>query len=219
MFVFFHVGPDLEWPARLVQSILAHNPGAGIIQVTDADTPAVDGVTRAVPTDGDRQFLMQWRVEAFAQLNLDVPALYLDTDMLVRRPIDPARLLGDADIAMTRRSFARTNWFIPQQRGLDYAEHAGKRLDQVYPYIGCGTITPDAGAWRDLAEMYQALPDRYRAWYGDQEVLREYACGRNIAELPEHHYACLPEHFGLYPDPAILHFKGKRKKLIANFLG
>jgi hypothetical protein len=137
----------------------------------------------------------------------------MDTDMLVRRPVHPEMLLGDAVIAVTRRTFMREAIFNVHQRGQDYSEHANKTLDQVYPYIGCGTITPDGAAWAKLAEMYEALPAKYKAWYGDQEVLRDYVNSLPpfvVQHLPEHQYACLPEHFGAF-SPVIAHYKGNRK--------
>ena len=212
-FVFFHVGPDLTMPTAMVASIRHHNPGAEIIQVTDNVTPTVSGVTWAHPTSGDPEFLMLWRTQAFAALQLAQPALYMDTDMLVRRPVHPEMLLGDAVIAVTRRTFMREAIFNVHQRGQDYSEHANKTLDQVYPYIGCGTITPDGAAWAKLAEMYEALPAKYKAWYGDQEVLRDYVNSLPpfvVQHLPEHQYACLPEHFGAF-SPVIAHYKGNRK--------
>ena len=156
---------------------------------------------------------MLGRTQAFAALQLAQPALYMDTDMLVRRPVHPEMLLGDAVIAVTRRTFMREAIFNVHQRGQDYSEHANKTLDQVYPYIGCGTITPDGAAWAKLAEMYEALPPKYKAWYGDQEVLRDYVNSLPpfvVQHLPEHQYACLPEHYGAF-SPVIAHYKGNRK--------
>ena len=213
-FVFFHVGNDLTMPTAMVASVKKHNPGAEIIQVTDRETPTVEGVTWAHPTSGDPKHLMLWRTQAFAALQLSQPALYMDTDMLVRRPIYPELLLGDALIAVTRRTFMREAIFNVNQRGHDYFEYAGKTLDEVYPYIGCGTITPDGAAWVALAERYAALPDKFKAWYGDQEVLRDYVNAVPpfvVKYLPEHQYACLPEHFASFPHPVIAHYKGNRK--------
>ena len=65
-FVFFHVGPDLAMPARMVESLRRHNPAAEIVQVTDHDTRTVPGVTWTAPTDGDFEYLMLWRTQAFA---------------------------------------------------------------------------------------------------------------------------------------------------------
>jgi hypothetical protein len=213
-FVFFHVGADISQPTAMVASLRRHNPGAEIIQVTDKDTPTIPGVTWAHPTEGNPEYLMLWRTRAFAALQLAQPALYMDTDMLVRRPLHPELLLGDAVIAVTRRSFMREAIFNAKQRGQDYSEHANKTLDAVYPYIGCCTITPDGFAWEQLAEMYDRLEPKYKTWYGDQEVLREYVNRLPpfvVAHLPEHQYACLPEHFGEHPNPVIAHYKGNRK--------
>ena len=216
-FVFFHVGNDLTMPTAMVASIVKHNPGAEIIQVTDHHTPTVPGVTWTHPTTGDLAQLMLWRTTAFAALQLQQPALYMDTDMIVRKPILPAMLLQEAAIAVCRRSFQKDAIFNIAQRGFEYTEHANKTLDQVYPYIGCATITANAKPWMDLAERYQALPEKYKAWYGDQEVLRDYVNGMPsfcVAHLPEHQYACLPEHLDTYKNPAIVHYKGKRKALM-----
>ena len=211
-FVFFHVGPEFEWPVRLVESIHAHNPGAEVIQVTDHATRTVPGVTQTFATSGDPRFLMQWRVDAFASLGMDATAVYMDTDMVVRKPLEPTVLLGRADIAMTRRSFNKDSLFNVTQRGQHYPEYAGKTLDEVYPFIGCLTVTPNSGTWGDLAARYRELPDRFKCWYGDQEVLREYAKTHRVAHLAESDYACLPEHLS-QRDPYVIHYKGARKRL------
>lgn len=215
MFVFFHVGDDIAMPTAMVYSIRRHNPDATIIQISDDRTPAVPGVSRVFVSQGNRQFLMQWRTNAFAELGLTEPAMYMDTDMIVRHPINPAAVL-EGVVAMTRRDFNRDAVFNPRQRGQDYSEYTGKTLDEVYPYVGCCTITADWGVWADLAEMYNVLPDKFRVWYGDQEVLREYAKRVKVQDLPESYYACLPEFLGEHPDPAIVHYKGARKALMFN---
>ena len=211
MFVFFHVGDDLSLPTGLVRSILAHNPDAEIIQVTDRETPTVPGVTWSRATEVDRQYLMLCRTGAWADLGLDEPALYLDTDMVVNAPIDVVRALGEGSVAMCRRSYNREAIFNTRQRGLEFPEYAGKTLDELYPYVGCCTITRDAGVWADLTEMYYVLPPKFWRWYGDQEVLREYARHHSVVDLPESLYAGLPEFGG---KPLITHYKGQRKHLL-----
>lgn len=216
MFVFFHVGDDIAMPTAMVFSIRRHNPDATIIQVSDHQTPAVPGVSRVFVTQGNRQFLMQWRTNAFAELGLTEPAMYMDTDMIVQKPIHPDNLLADAHIAVCRRHFGRGAFFNPHQRGQDYSEYAGKTLDEVYPFVGCCTITT-ASVWADLAEMYNALPDKFRVWYGDQEVLREYVQSLPmswVVHLPEYHYGCLPEFLPQFTHPSIVHYKGARKAMM-----
>jgi hypothetical protein len=96
---------------------------------------------------------------------------------------------------------------------LEFPEYEGRTLDELYPYVGCCTITQDAGVWADLTEMYYALPDKFWRWYGDQEVLREYAKRHPVVELPEAIWAGLPEFGG---KPLITHYKGQRKHLLAH---
>lgn len=211
-FVFFHVGNDLTMPTAMVASVAAHNPGAEIIQVTDFETPTVPKVTWSYPTRGDKAQLMLWRTMAYAELGLDQPALYMDTDMLMRKQIFPADLLGDADLAVCRRSFGRDLIFNANQRGQDYCEYTGFTLDRVYPYVGCAVITKSYRQWDDMTALYQALPEKFKVWYGDQEVLREYGQPpRKVVHLPESQYGCLPEHLAEFPHPSIVHYKGARK--------
>lgn len=213
-FVFFHVGDDIALPTKMVASIHAHNPGAEVIQVTDGYTPTIPGVTTTVVMDIDRRHLMLARTAAWANLGLDSPALYLDTDMIVNAPIDVEGALGKGVVAMCRRTFNRDAIFNAHQRGQDFSEYAGKTLNELYPYVGCCTITADWGVWADLTEMYLALPDKFKVWYGDQEVLREYAKRHKVVDLPEHEWACLPEYMA--GRPLITHYKGQRKALILN---
>ena len=216
-FVFFHVGPDLAMPARMVESLRRHNPTAEIVQVTDHDTRTVPGVTWTAPTDGDREYLMLWRTQAFAGLGLTDPAMYMDTDMIVNKPINVELLLDDHHIAACRRSFNRDAMFNIHQRGQDYSEYSGKTLDEVYPILGCCTITASSGAWEAMAESYAALPPKFKRWYGDQEVLRDYVNSLPaswVTYLPESEFACLPEASNVYPRPSITHYKGQRKALL-----
>lgn len=215
-FVFFHVGPHLDFPAHMVASLLRHNPQAEVIQVTDHDTPTIPGVTWTAPTEGDPKMLMEWRTRAFSKLGLSDPAMYLDTDMIVRRPIHPAALLGDAHMAVCRRSFNRDAMFNTRFAGQDYSEYVGKTLDEVYPFLGCATITASSAAWEAMADLFAKLPTKFKIWYGDQEALRDYVGtlpGAWVNYLPERDYACLPEHAHEFPNHHITHYKGQRKGL------
>jgi len=214
MFVFFHVGDDVSWPTRLVGSIRAHNPRAEIVHVTDAATPIVPAVTWTQILEVDRSRLMLSRLQAFAEVQTDEPALFLDTDMIVNRPIDIQRALGNHHAAFCRRTFNRNFSFNPRQRGLDFSEYTGKTLDDVYPFVACATIATQ-DVWQQLLELLEALPDKFWSWYGDQEVMREYAKYHKVGHLAESDYGCLPE-FAPGRHPHITHYKGKRKHLIGN---
>lgn len=212
-FVFFHVGDDVSVPAKLVDSIQKTNPGAEIVMCTDSATPALEGVRR-FECEVDREFLMLSRWEAYAGLNLDGPAVYLDTDMIVRGFVNVPALLGDKDYVFLSRTFDRMTPFNGQQRGLDFSEHHERPIGVVYPILGCFIITRSGKQWGTLLHgEYTRLPEKYKRWYGDQEVLREMLNTLKASEfnlVEESLFACLPEHVSTN-SPFIVHYKGNRK--------
>lgn len=211
-FVFFHVGDDVSMPAKLVDSIQKTNPGAEIVMCTDSATPALEGVRRfECEVDRDRLMVARWK--AYAELALDKPAVYLDTDMIVRGFVGAAALLGDKKYVFLSRSFDRMVPFNGQQRGLDFSEHHERPMGLVYPIIGCFIITRSGAEWKSMYEACAAQPDKYQRWYGDQEVLREMLNTLKASEfnlVEESMFACLPEHADRH-SPIIVHYKGNRK--------
>jgi hypothetical protein len=215
-FVFFHIGEDTTQPARLIDSIEKTNPGARIIMLTDTVTPALQGAER-------REFdvacgsLMTERLRAYTELGLQEPAIYLDTDMVVRGFVNLPAILGDKKYAFCNRSFDRMIPFNGQQRGLDFSEHHDRPMGLVYPYLAC-FIAARTGA--DLSPLYdrcRALDVKYQQWYGDQEALREFVNTLKVSEfnlIDEAVIACLPEYIG-NSSPLIVHYKGARKNVAA----
>lgn len=211
-FVFFHVGDDISAPQKMVKSILRYNPNANVIMCTDKDTPDVMGVTDRKEFELNRDELMTSRLKAFAELRFADPALYIDTDMIFVDQVNVRELLGDNEIAMCRREFAKDAIFNVEQRGMRFDEYKDKPIDEVYPYIGCATATRNGDVWKKLYEITDGMDEKFRKWYGDQEALREYAKTHKIGEMSEKVVGCLPE---FKNDQAkILHYKGPdRKKL------
>lgn len=211
-FVFFHVGDDTTQPVRLVDSIQKTNPGARIIMCTDEASPVIEGTERReFSIDRERLMVERWRV--WSELGLEQPAVYLDTDMVVRGVINVPALLADRNYVFCNRSFDRMVPFNGSQRGLDFSEHHDRPLGVVYPVLACFTITRSAEQWRSMHELCAALPDKYQRWYGDQEVLRELIGTLKVKEfnlVEESQYACLPEHLDKH-SPFIVHYKGNRK--------
>lgn len=215
-FVFFHVGDDISQPTRLVDSIEKTNPGAKIVMCTDSTTPEVTGAER-FECEVDRERLMPSRWKAYKELNLAEPAIYLDTDMVVRGQIDTSSLLNGKRFVFCRRTFDVLTPFNGNQRGLDFSEHADRPIGIVYPILGCFVITRNGTEWASLYDRCAALPEKYQKWYGDQEVLREIinelkAQDFNLVE--ELSYGCLPEHADKGA-PFIVHYKGGRKNATA----
>lgn len=210
-FVFFHVGPNLTQPRRLVDSIRKVNPDAEIVMCSDQSTPFLTGISKRVHVKGDPKNIMQMRLDGFAAAKLDKPAIYLDTDMAVMEKISPTQMLGDRDVVMCRRSFQREALFNTNLRGMNFSEYQGKTLDQVYPYLACATVTRDYKPWEDMAMRLCMMDSKYAIWYGDQEALKSYAAENNIGTLDEKEYACLPEFVDRNNPPKIIHYKGNRK--------
>jgi hypothetical protein len=215
-FVFFHVGDDLTQPLRLVDSIQKTNPGSEIYMVTDAETPNIEGVIRREEPI-DRERLMIERLRYCAALKLEKPAIYLDTDMVVRGFVNLSAILGDKTYAFCNRSFDRMVPFNGQQRGLDFSEHDGRPIGLVYPYIGCFIAARSSVDLQPILDRCLRLPDKYHRWYGDQEALREFVHTLKASEfnlIEESFIACLPEYIG-DSSPLIVHYKGARKNATA----
>ena len=210
-FVFFHVGPNLTQPKRLIESIKKSNPDAKIIMCSDQSTPFLTGVSQRIHVKGDPKNIMQMRLDGFAAAKIEGPAIYLDTDMVVQDKIYPEAMLGDKNVVMCRRSFQRDALFNTNLRGMNFSEYQGKTLDEVYPYLACATVTRDYKPWEEMAMILRTMDPKYAVWYGDQEALKTYAITEEIGTLDESEYACLPEMVHRNAPPKIVHFKGGRK--------
>jgi hypothetical protein len=213
-FVFFHVGDNVELPSMLVDSINWSNPDSTIVFCTDEYTPEIKGVSRRVEITGDRDRLMTYRLAAFARSGVEQPAIYLDTDMLVLKELNPAELLGGCNIAMCRRFFSLDAPFNGNFGGLDFREYDQKPLGQIYPYVACCTITRDASLWHSLHQILLDLDPKFHIWYGDQEALREFAKknAESTRPLSEEIFGCLPEEVSHLSKASIIHFKGAARK-------
>ncbi len=219
-FVFFHVGDDeKKLTDRLTSSIRKIMPDADIIMCTDETTAIPDEVDSVHVGKYDRTKLMTERLRAFAELRLPTPAIYIDSDMEMVAPFDPAKLLGSKDIMLCRRSFNKEAIFNPYQRGLDFSEYTGKTIDDVYPYLACATATRDWTLWGKLYDTLRLfIAEKFHIWYGDQEALKICAFGEKhekIGFVSEAEFGCLPEFFedvntsGI--DVKLIHYKGDRK--------
>jgi len=209
-FVFFHVGDDISYPHKMVKSILRYNPDANVIMCTDSSTPDVMGITDRFETTVDKKNLMYARVKMYSQLEIEVPTLFLDTDMLVQDKINVEDMLAGTQVSLCRRAFNNDAGFNIEQRGIKFDEYAGKTIGELYPYVGCAVATNDTRFWSNVLKIYDSLDPKFKQWYGDQEALRIYAEKYGCGEFTESVYGCLPEH---NTDKAkILHFKGTNRK-------
>lgn len=214
-FVFLHVGADVGAPTLLVQSIRALHADAEVIQCSDRLSPEIEGVDTVRRFDGDTTNLMTFRLQCFAGLERHLPALYVDTDMLCARPLNPAAILGSHDVGVCKREFDGGDLLNTRFKGMDLCEYEGKTLGDVYPYIACATVTAGSAFWRECMANLTGLHPKFHFWYGDQEAIRNVVNGGrfNTIALPESVYGCLPERQGSGPKaPRLLHFKGAARK-------
>jgi hypothetical protein len=209
-FVFFHVGDDISYPQKMVKSLLRYNPDANVIMCTDSKTPDVMGITERKEFVVDRENLMFSRMKAFAGLNFAEPALYIDTDMIFVDRVVVGDLVSDKYTALCRREFGKDATFNVEQRGIRFDEYEGKTLDELYPYVGCAVAMKDGSMWQVMLQMYEELPEKFRKWYGDQEVLREFGKRYAHHEISESVIGCLPEH--KHDGAKIIHYKGPSRK-------
>jgi hypothetical protein len=182
---------------------------------TDNTTPTINNVDRTHVSNCNTSKLMTSRVNAFKELNLQAPAVYLDTDILVTGRIPPLEAMSADSVMLCRRSFMRESVFNTAFRGYDYHEHSNKTLDQVYPFLACFTLTGSSSFWSEIALILDDLDEKYAIWYGDQEAIRlwfERRTTRKPTFLKESDVACLPEHVQANAPPLGIHFKGAKRK-------
>lgn len=206
-----HVGDQVELPTLMVRSFRRHNPDVRLVQVSDLDSPRIEGVgevVRSPPRDGN---MMLFRMRCFAALPTDDPTWFMDTDMLCVRPLEPPQ--SNTGTAVCLREFGRNSIFNHRFNAMDMSEYAGRTLGSIYPYVGCATYLHRSTFWRDCLREMEALDPKFHNWYGDQEAIRIVVESRvhRVSFLPESLYACLPEAAEAAARPYVFHYKGQRK--------
>jgi hypothetical protein len=155
---------------------------------------------------------MRFRLEAFSSLNLEEKAIYLDTDMLVIKKFDVD--ISHCDAILCKRSFDLDNLFNASFRDMDLSEYQNMTLGDVYPFLGCFTVTKSPALWKEAFNIQKSLDKKFHYWYGDQEALKIIKAKNmfNIDTVYESIFACLPEQVDKFNLPNIIHFKGAARK-------
>jgi hypothetical protein len=167
---FFWVGPDITIPALLVRSIrLAFGAEFNVVQLSDKATPRVDGVTSHKKLKLSPHIMVA-RLEAYAELGIVGPTLFVDADMLVLREFDlPA--LGEGEIGVTVRGPRDTMRFSPEECEEEPA-FAGKNTLEVMPYLYSFVYAASPLLFVRQLNALRKMPKRYHRWYGDQMTLK-----------------------------------------------
>lgn len=212
-FVFHHSGYDTRLPALLVQSIIKTNPNSTIIQISDKQTRRVRDVTEHIQFETTELVLSKQRCEMYAKLDITVPSVYLDTDMLVIKSITE-EIFAVSDVVLCKRFW---DGMIHSDDPADtmYA-FKNQSLKEVWPYLACFVAAGTSEFWKEVFSTVQTLPWEKSDWFADQHALKILASNNaSIANISEKQYACLPDQE--YADPSILHFKGSRKNIMEKY--
>lgn len=191
---FLHVGHDARLAAIMVKSV-KDVMGCDVVQMTDDETPAVEGVDELRRFTWNKRELMLYRLQHLSALEGEY--LILDTDIIVQRDI---RKDIKGDVMLTRRMGP-----ILDATGIDVAKEM--------PY-NCGVMyCKDRGFWMTCLELLEAMPQEKKEWYGDQLAVKEAATLFDVQELPCEEYNYTPSHRDEdVSRKAIVHYKGIRKQ-------
>lgn len=199
MLIFLHVGPDASQAQMLVNSAKVF--GHDCVQLTDADSPAVEGA-HCVRTPREGQGIMLFRAQCYAAFN--EPGIYVDTDMLIKHDLSPLMVL-DYDVALTKR-------------GHDIIDPNGVNVGALMPFNGGFVCVKDKTFWPEVAQRMEAMDAENQRWYGDQLAIAEAAKSRQVLELPVRIYNRTTKRAGLDVSGAwVLHFKGRGKEVMHDY--
>lgn len=211
--VFFWVGQDIAIPQMLVRSVrLAFGADMEVVQLSDRDTPAVEGVTFCKRMKLSPRIMVA-RLEAYSSLAIREPSLYLDADMMIVKPFDLPPLQANEIGVTPRTDRVEINWRYP----IEFPKFKGKYFSDVMPYIYSFVYASSEILFvRQLNQLHK-LPKRFQIWYGDQVTLKsELDSGRygvrafnvdthnrTVRSVAEYQHAVTST-----PDLCIAHFKG-----------
>ena len=167
---FFWIGPDVTVPTLLVRSIRnAFGPGFNVFQLSDRDTPMVEGVTSQKKLKLSPHIMVA-RLEAYAALSVKEPTLFLDADMLVLRAFDLPPL-AENEVGITVRGERDTIRFSKREWA-EFPEFTNKDSAQMMPYIYSFVYVRSPVLFLRQLNALRKLPKRFHRWYGDQMTLK-----------------------------------------------
>jgi len=167
---FFWVGQDVTIPTLLVRSIrTAFGPHFNVFQLSDRDTPGVEGVTSQKKLKLSPHIMVA-RLEAYAALSVKEPTLFLDADMLVLHPFDLPPL-AENEVGITVRGERDTIRFSKREWA-EFPEFTNKDSAQMMPYIYSFVYVRSPILFLRQLNALRKLPKRFHRWYGDQMTLK-----------------------------------------------
>ena len=193
---FLLVG-DQPWAPLMVESI-NRVTGYPVVQLSDLDTPEVEGVDDVVRLPM-REALMPFRLRHLADCPYEQWVTF-DTDILVKKSLDDV-WARDFDIAITHRTEGR-------------CLHNGVDIAPAMPFNTGVMFSRDPEFWRQAYLWLRKQPQENQIWWGDQLAVAEIA-KRNqfhILVLPGSEFNWTPDTPGEKSDARVWHYKGANRK-------
>jgi hypothetical protein len=167
-----------------------------MLQLTDEDTPVIDGCTaRRLPWD---ERVMLWRMRHLSDIDKG-EVLVLDTDVIVQADLRPV-FWKPFDVALTRREGP-----ILDPQGIDVAK--------LMPF-NCGVMfSRRRKFFHECAELMEHMPPEIGGWYGDQLAVKHFAPRYEtlVLECDVYNYTPSTAAEDVSSRKAV-HYKGKRKQ-------
>jgi len=186
----------------LLNSVRDSMPGVKVYQLTDDKSPILEGVD-GVDRCSDKIPMAVLRM--MLQANCGGDWLFVDTDVIVQKDV---RHIFDEpfDVALTDRVGSTLE---------------GSAYAKAMPYNLGVSFSRSPGFWHEALRYLKTLPAKFQQWEGDQRVICEMVKQKlwgNIKILPGAIYNYSPKNLAEnYSQASIVHFKGLRKYLRADF--
>lgn len=185
----------------MVDSVKRVIPEPWLIQMTDMDTPVIEGVDETRRLEPDYPYFMNYRLRHLMRLKCEV--LILDTDTVVLQ--NPAEVFNhDFDVCLTRRD----KQIISTKTG--YTED-----DPLMVYNTGVMFSRNPAFWCDALTECRKLEERHQKWFGDQiavvNVVNQRKYDIAVIKCDKWNYTPQSEDESL-AGRGIVHFQGGKKK-------
>jgi hypothetical protein len=177
---------------KMIQSV--RKMDCQIIQLTDHDTPRLEGVddVQRIPYEGD---FGGFRLKHFMLVQGEV--LHLDYDVIVNRDVSYV-FDAEFDVALTKRS--------------ENDKTVSQKMNQVSPHNMGVVFSRNPDFWKEVYEHYMSVPMKSWMWIQIATTEIAHSTQLNVLELPGEVYNYTPSSpLEDVSDKAIVHYKGDRK--------
>lgn len=187
-----------ELAKRMVRSVKAVMPGLEIVQMTDMRTPALPGVDDVVAMSTTGLEFAPFRLKHLSIF--DGEAIFLDTDIIVRRDLREA-FIESFDIGLTKRDYPI------------FGKQTGKNLTESMPYNTGVMFSREPKFFHEAFEYSQGLTTEEQQWFGDQLAIAHIARGKYMVK----DFNCelwnrVPVRADDLGEAYAVHYKGEKRK-------